>query len=97
MSRENGFSKRNPAVWRNSDSICALVDDDRHLGHVLRDGGLWRAFDATHFNEEANGFRPLGSFASMRAAKEAVASPVFDAMHRAGAAFAGAAQYSASR
>jgi hypothetical protein len=59
-------------VWRNSHSVCALADDERHLGHVLKVGGRWHAFDATHFNEELNGFRFLGSFASLAAGKEAV-------------------------
>lgn len=58
--------------WRESTSVCALADGERHLGHVLKIGGRWHAFDATHFNEESNGFRFLGSFASLNAAKDAV-------------------------
>jgi hypothetical protein len=59
-------------AWRDSISVCALADGERHLGHVLTIGGRWHAFDATHFNEECNGFRFLGSYASLSAAKEAV-------------------------
>ena len=59
-------------AWRNSNSICALADGERHMGHVLKIGGRWHAFDGMHFNEESNGFRSLGSFASLTAAKEAV-------------------------
>jgi len=60
------------AAWRDSNSICALADDERHWGHILRIGGRWYAFDATHFNERADGFRNLGSFASLVSAREAV-------------------------
>jgi hypothetical protein len=60
------------SAWRNSESICALADGERHLGHVLKIGERWYAFDATHPNEESNGFRQLGSFASIASAKEAV-------------------------
>jgi len=58
--------------WRNSPEICALADGERHLGHILQIGGRWYAFDATHFNDDADGFRTLGSFASLVSAKEAV-------------------------
>jgi len=60
------------AAWRDSIAICALADGERHLGHILKIGERWYAFDATHFNEESNGFRSLGSFASVASAKEAV-------------------------
>jgi hypothetical protein len=60
------------AVWRNSSEICALADGERHLGHILQIGGRWYAFDATHFNDDLDGFRTLGSFANIHAAKQAV-------------------------
>ena len=60
------------AEWRNSNSVCALADGERHLGHVVRIGTRWHAFDATHFNEEGNSFRPLGKFVSLEAAKSAI-------------------------
>jgi hypothetical protein len=70
MHEKSGFT---PApAWRNSNSICALADGERHIGHVLKIGGRWHAFDGTHFNQESNGFRSLGSFAGLMAAKEAV-------------------------
>jgi hypothetical protein len=59
-------------AWRDSPEICALADQERHLGHIVQIGGRWFAFDATHSNEESKGFRNLGSFASMTSAKEAV-------------------------
>lgn len=60
-------------AWRTSNSICALATEERHLGHIVKIAGRWHAFDATHFNEELTGFRPLGTFESVYAAKEAVA------------------------
>jgi hypothetical protein len=60
------------AAWRDSIAICALADGERHLGHILKIGERWYAFDATRFNEESNGFRSLGTFASVGSAKEAV-------------------------
>ena len=60
------------AAWRNSNDICALADGERHLGHIVQIDGRWYAFDATHFNEDSDGFRSLQSFASMASAKEAV-------------------------
>jgi hypothetical protein len=71
MNQNKGLSRATPA-WRNSKTICALADGERHLGHVLKIGGRWHAFDATHFNDESNGFRSIGTFASLSAAKEAV-------------------------
>ena len=58
-------------VWRHSRDICALADDDRHLGHIVRTD-QWQAFDAAKPNVTSNGFRHLGSFASVSAAKGAV-------------------------
>jgi hypothetical protein len=87
---ENSRIQQDDRVWRNSNLICALDDGERHLGHVLKVGRHWYAFDATHFNEESNGFRTLGSFASLSAAKDAVGQSA-----RAGHAMsASAASYS---
>jgi L-amino acid N-acyltransferase YncA len=61
-----------PPVWRESATICALADEERHLGHAMRTGRRWHAFDATRSNDESTGFCPLGTFASVAAAKEAV-------------------------
>ena len=62
----------NPPEWRNSASICALADGERHYGHIVKIDGRWYAFDATHPDAESSGFRRLGSYASNRSAKQAV-------------------------
>ena len=59
-------------AWRDSGHICALSDGERHIGHVVKIGGRWHAYDATHSNEAGDGFRTLGTFAALDAAKEAV-------------------------
>ena len=59
------------AVWRDAEDICALADNDRHLGHIVNEG-KWRAFDATHPNNSGDGFRDIGIFASAAEAKAAV-------------------------
>jgi len=43
-------------AWRNSTAICALAGGERHLGHILKIGERWYAFDGTHSDEESNGF-----------------------------------------
>jgi len=60
------------AQWKDSAEVCALADEERHLGHIIRIGAGWHAFDATHMNDEGNGFRSLGTFAGISAAKAAV-------------------------
>jgi hypothetical protein len=59
-------------VWQDSDHICALSDGERHVGHIVKIGGRWHAFDAMHSNEAGDGFRSLGTFASAAPAREAV-------------------------
>jgi hypothetical protein len=61
-----------PAAWRDSDSVCALADDWRHMGHIVRAGNCWLAFDGTHSNETGTGFRLLGSWKEVTAAKRAL-------------------------
>jgi len=58
--------------WRISDHICALSDGERHVGHIVKIGGRWHAFDAMHSNEKGDGFRSLGTFAAAGPAREAV-------------------------
>jgi hypothetical protein len=58
-------------VWRDSRYVCALADDERHFGHILKTGD-WIAFDATHPGENGAGIRQLGAFSSMESAKAAV-------------------------
>lgn len=59
-------------TWRHSDHICALSDGERHVGHIVKIGGRWHAFDAMHSNDNGDGFRSLGSYASESPAKIAV-------------------------
>jgi hypothetical protein len=63
-------------VWRESADICALADIDRHLGHVVRVGKCWIAYDSVHVSASNNGFRVIGTFASIAAAKKAVEDSV---------------------
>jgi hypothetical protein len=58
--------------WRNSRNVCALSDGDRHLGHIVLTAGRWHAYDATHVNEDENGYVSLGVFPSVTLAKAAV-------------------------
>jgi hypothetical protein len=60
------------AAWRISAHICALADGERHLGHIVKIGMRWHAYDATHSNETGDGFLCLGNFVSMESAREAV-------------------------
>jgi hypothetical protein len=61
--------------WRNSDFICALADSDRHLGHLVK-VGEWHAYDATQPNDASIGFKYLGAFVDLAAARQAVESSV---------------------
>jgi hypothetical protein len=58
-------------MWRSSEYICALSDGDRHLGHVVENMG-WHAYDAIHPAGTEGGFRYLGVFEDVTAAKGAV-------------------------
>ena len=60
------------ATWCDSSSVCSLADDERHLGHVVRASDHWLAFDAAHINDSGTGFRFLGCYATITAAKRAV-------------------------
>ena len=68
---QQSWNNLEPPAWRDSEAICALANGERHRGN-LKIGERWYAFDATHFNEESNGFRNLGSFPSIASAKESV-------------------------
>jgi hypothetical protein len=59
-------------AWRISAQICALSDGERHLGHTVKMGARWHAYDATHTNAAADGFLCLGNFVSVESAKNAV-------------------------
>jgi hypothetical protein len=62
-------SQIHATTWRDSNSICALADAERHLGHIVRAGSFWLAFDATHVDESGTGFQLLGCCVSVDAAK----------------------------
>jgi len=59
-------------TWRDSSSVCSLADGERHLGHIVRAGNHWFGFDATHINDSGTGFRFLGCYPSITAARRAV-------------------------
>ena len=67
-----------PRSWRNSTDICALADSERHFGHVIKTE-QWHAYDAIHSNESSKGFKYLGPFVDLAAAKQAVESAVAQA------------------
>ena len=59
-------------AWRISEHICALSDSERHLGHIVKIGARWHAYDATRSSETGDGFLCLGTFVSMDSAKHAI-------------------------
>jgi|SRR5579863_2807307 len=78
-------------VWRDSDYICALAGDHRHLGHVVQADtlGVWHAYDATKLNAAGNGFKYAGQFDTLADAKAAVENSIAyqrPSVFRAGAA-----------
>jgi hypothetical protein len=75
---ETGTRSGKPA-WRDSPYVCTLSDNERHLGHIVKENE-WVAFDATHPGATGLGIRQLGTFASVLSAKEAVEQSV--AIHR---------------
>ena len=63
-------------VWRESADVCALDDSERHLGHAIRVDKHWIAYDAIHFNPSNDGFRIIGTFETIAAAKHAIENAV---------------------
>jgi len=63
-------------VWRESPEVCALADAERHLGHAVRVGNYWIGYDAIHVNPTSDGFRIIGTFASVEAAKAAIENSI---------------------
>jgi hypothetical protein len=63
-------------IWRISESVCALQDKERHLGHLVKTDDGWRAYDATHLNLQNDGMRELGYFSTLDAGKAAVEASV---------------------
>ena len=72
MNKQSGSNPAAALAWRISGQICALSDGERHVGHLVKIGGRWHAYDAMHSNETRDGFRNLGTFVSLDSAKEAV-------------------------
>jgi hypothetical protein len=66
------FAEFRAATWRDSSAVCALADDHRHLGHIVRAGNCWLAFDATRPNSTGTGFRLIGSWMNSAVAKRAL-------------------------
>jgi hypothetical protein len=59
-------------AWRIAGDTCGLNDGERHLGHIVKTGNQWLAFDGTRPNDAGTGFRLLGTFPSSAAAKRIV-------------------------
>jgi hypothetical protein len=72
MDEQSGYNPAAALAWKISGHICALSDGERHVGHVVRIGGRWHAYDAMHSNETGDGFRSLGTFAAVESAKRTV-------------------------
>jgi hypothetical protein len=64
------------SVWSESPDVCALSDSERHLGHAIRAGKHWIAYDAIHVNSSNEGFRVIGTFETLAAAKDAIENAV---------------------
>jgi hypothetical protein len=69
---KNEAARSRERCWRDSTDVCALSDGERHLGHIVLIGMNWNAFDAVHLNDNRNGFKYLGTFPSIAAAKAVV-------------------------
>jgi hypothetical protein len=67
-------STEGDATWYVSSEVCALADSERHLGHAVRQGDAWLAFDARHANRTHDGLSCLGQFPNVIAAKRAIES-----------------------
>ena len=63
-------------TWYVSDGVCALADSERHLGHTVREGDFWEAYDAVHPNPFHGGFRALGLFKTVSEAAKAIEDSV---------------------
>ena len=72
MYENIAYNRTATLTWQNAPHICALSDGERHLGHVVRVGGRWHAYDAMHSNATGDGFLTLGTFAAVEAAQQAV-------------------------
>jgi len=62
-------------TWLDSAQVCALADNERHLGHAVK-LHQWYAYDATRLDPDGDGFAFLGAFREREGAKEAVQQSV---------------------
>jgi hypothetical protein len=72
MNVNSGLKTEARLMWRTAGHICALSDAERHVGHIVRIGGRWHAYDAMHANTTGDGFLSLGTFIALDCAKGAV-------------------------
>jgi hypothetical protein len=79
MCRTQNVRDRTPE-WRDSRNVCALLDEERHLGHIVLKDKKWNAFDATHLNGTGTGFKDLGTFHSITLAKAAVEESIAESV-----------------
>lgn len=63
-------------TWYLGSDVCALSDSERHLGHAVKEGDFWTAYDAIHPDPLRNGFLTLGRFRNIVGAIEAIQSSV---------------------
>jgi hypothetical protein len=68
------------AAWYVGDGFCALADSERHLGHAIKEGDFWTAYDAVHPDPSYNGFLALGHFKSILGAIQAIERSVVGAL-----------------
>ena len=71
-----GSSALSLPTWYLGVGVCALADSERHLGHAIREGDIWVAYDAVHPNASHNGFLALGRFQDLSEATQAIESSV---------------------
>lgn len=69
------------ATWMDSETVCCLASGERHLGHIVKAGDNWLAYDGTHLSERGAGFRLLGCCTSIALAKYAVEQVLRKEMH----------------
>jgi hypothetical protein len=62
-------------AWLDAAQVCALADNERHLGHAVR-LHQWYAYDATRLDPDGDGFAFLGAFPERERAKEAIQQSV---------------------
>jgi hypothetical protein len=79
MKHDRTTDSGTTASWQDAENMAALTNSERHLGHAIREGGGWAAYDATHAAEAGNGCRYLGLYGSLEEARFAIESSVSDA------------------